>query len=734
MRLKLGARIGGGFGVLLVIAGLLGGLAVWQMTVIAEKSVMLEKEYVPEVGVANDLERRYRDAMYEFRGYGLTAEDDFLSSGRGHLAGVRELLEKAKVLAEQSPHLVTLQGSIDEITALVEQYESLTAKTEGINEEVDEIRSQLDMAAMDFMSNSMGFLGKQNMAMQEEITALESIERLRERQNKINMVNGVISACNEIRIRAWRAQAERFPELISGSESKFSSISMLLQGLRNQTDKKENLEQIDKIEEAAKAYRQALQEYLNTWSRSAELAAEQNRVGREVLAGVEKLARAGMSQTEAIAVDTVQTLESASMTMVTGLLAALVVGIGLAVVVTRSITGPVRKGVALAGEIAKGDFSMRLDMSRSDEIGELADALDSMAQGLQKNADLADRIAAGDLSVEVELASEKDQLGQALRNMTDSLNTVLTRILVASEQVATGSVQVSDAGQSLSQGATQSASSLEEITSSMAEMDSQIRLNAENAVQANTLTREACTSAENGNRQMKQMVTAMGEINTAGQSISKIIKVIDEIAFQTNLLALNAAVEAARAGQHGKGFAVVAEEVRNLAARSAKAASETAELIEGSVAKAAAGAKIADRTAAALGEIVSGITRASDIVGEIAAASNEQSQGIGQVNQGLGQIDQVTQQNTANAEESAAAAEELSGQARELQQLLKRFQLKGAGQVQQLPAEREPRGPVAAPVADNGGWGRSPVAVGGDSEQVAPDQVIALDDDEFGRY
>ena len=311
------------------------------------------------------------------------------------------------------------------------------------------------------------------------------------------------------------------------------------------------------------------------------------------------------------------------------------------------------------------------------EMDELGSILTSLANVMEEREQAAEAIAMGDLSRTIGLASDQDRLGHALQKMQRNLSDMIGSIEGASQQITSGAAQLADTSQSLSQGATEQAASIEEISASINEMTAQTKTNAENASMANQLTGQTQSSAAQGNAHMQQMIEAMVEINESGKNISKIIKTIDEIAFQTNLLALNAAVEAARAGQHGKGFAVVAEEVRNLAARSAKAAHETTDLIEASVSKAQNGATIAENTAKSLEEIVTGITKISDLVGEIAAASNEQAQGIDQINQGLGQIDLVTQQNTANAEESAAAAEELSGQAEQMRQQLSHFQLLG---------------------------------------------------------
>lgn len=348
-----------------------------------------------------------------------------------------------------------------------------------------------------------------------------------------------------------------------------------------------------------------------------------------------------------------------------------------------AIVKPVEEAAVVLEEMSKGNMKAKVLGNYRGDHAKIINALNFMGTTI---GEYLDEIAA----VLIEMANKnftqninREYLGDfiilkdSINNIVDQLNIVLQEINAASEQVEAASEQVASSSQNISQGSTEQASSVEEISSSMTEVSEQTKQNAINANKANELSNTAKADAIKGNSQMKGMLNTMNDIKESSKNISNIIKVIDDIAFQTNILALNAAVEAARAGEYGKGFAVVAEEVRNLAARSAKAAKETTNLIDNSINQVNSGYSIANETAAVLNEIVKGVTNAVDIVGMIADASNEQASAISQINKGVEQISQVTQTNMATAEESASASEELASHAQLIKHLIEEFKLKG---------------------------------------------------------
>lgn len=347
-----------------------------------------------------------------------------------------------------------------------------------------------------------------------------------------------------------------------------------------------------------------------------------------------------------------------------------------------AILEPIKEAADVLEEMSKGNLKVSVKGNYKGDHAKIKEALndsiDTLSSYVSEISSVLNNLSANNLDVWItrEYRGDFGEIKGSINKIITALNDIVSKLKSASEQVASGSRQVSDSSIALSQGATEQASSIEQLTASLEEISSQTQLNAESADHVNQLVDSVKSNAVHGNLQMKEMLKSMEEINHSSSNISKIIKVIDDIAFQTNILALNAAVEAARAGQHGKGFAVVAEEVRNLAARSANAAKETTDLIEGSIKKVEDGTNIANQTADALNKIVDGVTEVAALVGNIATASNEQATGIAQINQGIMQVSEVVQTVSATSEESASASEELASQAEFLKEHVSTFKLR----------------------------------------------------------
>lgn len=413
--------------------------------------------------------------------------------------------------------------------------------------------------------------------------------------------------------------------------------------------------------------------------------------------------------------DRMENLENIMNTSSITSLVLLVLSVLITVLIAANLTKTISVSVAqlsnAAKEIATGKVDIELVKRNNDEFGELVDEYSKVIDNIKYQSNIAQEVSNGNLTITVVPKSPEDLLGNSLKKLVEDNLHTLSNISEAGSQVTISSSQVASASQALAQGSTEQASAIQEITASIDEIAEKTKQNAEQANDAATLVARAIEDVKLGNQQMQELLVAMQDINRASESISKIIKTIDNIAFQTNILALNAAVEAARAGEAGKGFAVVAEEVRSLAAKSAAAAAETAELIEDSVEKVGAGSQIVDSTAKAL-EAITNVVRDSEmIINGIAESSNYQATAVAQIEQAITQVSQVVQTNSATSEECAAASEELSNQASRMREMLSIYNL-GSGSSR--PSSRG---------SSSGSYGSS----------SRNEQVISLGDD-FGKY
>lgn len=382
--------------------------------------------------------------------------------------------------------------------------------------------------------------------------------------------------------------------------------------------------------------------------------------------------------------------------------------------------------------------------------GGLNALLDAVSEPISEIIRVTEKQASNDLTavIDADYGGTFGQMKEAINDASKNINAVLNQTVSATGQVAESVQQLRTSSQALASGATEQSAAVEEVSANLAETDSQVRSNSENANIASDLSGETAGIANDGQEKMRAMVDAMRGIASSSDDITKIIKVIDDIAFQTNLLALNAAVEAARAGQHGKGFAVVAQEVRNLAGRSAKAARETADLIEESGRKVREGVSIADNTAEVLGSIVENVLKVKDVVAEIAAACEEQTKGISQINVAISQVSTATNSSSQQSMELASASDELASLTEQLQNEIGRFQLRaddagnawGQGlpegvtpkMLNQLMAMMQKQKPAgSAPAAPSHSAAPAPAgkSVGTPSK---PSDVLPLDDDERG--
>ncbi len=635
--MRIGMKIGGGFGLLILIACILGGIAVVNMTTIKTESTILSKQYVPEIELSNSVERNAMKVMYAMRGYGFTEESEYLDAAMDRMKRLEEQIINSRALGEKADQLVKLKGAIDGIDGNVKHYKDLIADTKKSVAAIGRNRSALDAAAAVFVENSAAFIENQHRALETELTQQTGQEELAQRHQKIILSTGILNLGNTVRVAAFKSQALRDPRVIEDAMAHFDVMTNNLTQIRRITFKDVDIEALDRIQTAANDYKAAMLGLLKNWRELQEMGDQRTKTGNEVLLQSETLAKAAVEGTTKIADTAINTLAASRMVMIIGLVVALLLGILIAYFISNAITRPILEAVSVANRMADGDLMVDISVDSRDETG---------------------------------------QMLKSMQRMVGKIKNVVADIRTASENVAAGSQQMSAGSEEMSQGATEQAASAEEASSSMEQMAANIKQNADNALQTEKIALQSADKAQNGGQAVQETVVAM-------KDIAEKINVIEEIASKTDLLALNAAIEAARAGEHGKGFAVVASEVRKLAEHSRTAAAEISKLSKSSV-------DIAEDAGRMLVELVPEIQKTAELVQEISAASNEQNAGAEQINQAIQQLDQVIQQNAGAAEEMSSTAEELASQAEQLQDTISFFR---------VDIDSQRRTPVKAPVA-----------------------------------
>ncbi|MBU1040746.1 MAG: HAMP domain-containing protein [Proteobacteria bacterium] len=674
--LKLGTKIGGGFGVLILIAMLLGGVAIWNMKRVGNVADSLQTEIAPSVEIGVRVERSSLLTMYAMRAFTYLGDEKSMADAEKNVADVEKALADASALA-QKHDMAKLKADSAKATAKVVEYKGIMKQFKDLAAAKAKNMDVMGASAVAFMDNANKFLDDQNKKLVEELSGKVDGKKVKQRFDKTVWINDVIDMGNALRIANFKSQAERDNKFVAEALKNFAAVDKKLEQIRAITTQDANLKQLDAIKSSGQDYVKALEEYLKLGEEAVQLTAKRRAVAAEVIAAAKETSDAGVKATQDGSAEAASALSAASTIMITGLVVALLIGIVVAFFLTVGITRPVMQGVAFAKAMAEGDFTKQLDINQKDEIGVLA---------------------------------------QALNDMVGRLRQVVADVRGATDNVASGSEELSASSESLSQGATEQAAAIEEVSSSMEQMSSNIKQNADNAQQTEKIALQAARDAQEGG-------VAVGRAVVAMKNIAEKISIIEEIARQTNLLALNAAIEAARAGEHGKGFAVVAAEVRKLAERSGNAAGEISELSSSTV-------TISEKAGEMLTKLVPDIQRTAELVQEINAATGEQNSGAEQINKAIQQLDQVIQQNASASEEMASTSEELSSQAQQLQQTMGFFRVDDGHQAQRT---RKPKALPAGPSAHAAPKAHSPApkaSKGGLDIDLSSD----ADDGEFEKF